>query len=216
MSPDGHCPRTLPPIVVLGVIAAFDAMAIDINLLTLRDTGRFSEQTPARRRRRLPCSSMEPQSDNFPKRSNRDMKNSLPAAAAFGHFVMKVNDIDASYQFYTKLGLRPFGIFPDLAIIELRGGTHILLFSKNDELPSSLSSSHLGQRGASFNEQLDLMIDGKSKSDLELYRATLVEKGLSVDAIAQDQFFGHDYFQLVDPDGNGITIYTSHTEELSV
>jgi uncharacterized glyoxalase superfamily protein PhnB len=121
-----------------------------------------------------------------------------------------VSDIDISYQFYTKLGLRPFGIFPDLAIIELRGGTHILLFSKNDELASSLSSSHLGQRGA--NEQLDLMIDGKSRSDLELYRATLMEKGLSIDAIAQDQFFGHDYFQLVDPDGNGITVYTSHTE----
>ena len=92
------------------------------------------------------------------------MSNDLPAAA-LGHFIMKVNDIDNSYQFYTKLGLRPFGIFPDLAIIELRGGTHILLFSKNDELASSLNSSHLGQRGASFNERLDLMIDGRSRSD---------------------------------------------------
>ena len=144
------------------------------------------------------------------------MNNNLPAAA-FGHFIMKVNDIDISYQFYTKLGLRPFGRFPDLAIIELRGGTHILLFSKNDELPSSLSSSHLGQRGgASFNERLDLMIEGKSRGDLEIYRTNLMEKGLSVDAIAQDQFFGHDYFQLADPDGNGITVYTSHTGELSV
>ena len=143
------------------------------------------------------------------------MKDNLPAAA-FGHFIMKVNDIGISYQFYAKLGLRPCGIFPDLAIIELRGGTHILFFSKNDELPFSLSSSHLGQRSASFNERLDLMIDGKSKSDLELYRATLMEKGLSVDAIAKDQLFGHCYFQLVDPDGNGITVYTSHTEELSV
>ncbi|HVB68627.1 MAG TPA: VOC family protein [Acetobacteraceae bacterium] len=142
------------------------------------------------------------------------MNNNSPAAV-FGHFIMKVNDIDVSYQFYTKLGLRPFGIFPDLAIIELRGGTHILLFRKEDKLLSSLSSSHLGQRGASFNERLDLMIDGKSRSELELYRTTLVERGLSVDAIAQDQFFGHDYFQLADPDGNGITVYTSHTEELS-
>ena len=49
------------------------------------------------------------------------------------------------------------------------------------------------------------MIDGKSRNNLELYRATLMENGLSADAIAQDQFFGHDYFQLVDPDGNGIT-----------
>jgi catechol 2,3-dioxygenase-like lactoylglutathione lyase family enzyme len=143
------------------------------------------------------------------------MNNNLPAAA-FGHFVMQVNDIDTSYQFYSKLGLRPFGKFPDLAIIELRGGTHILFFNKNDELPPSLSSSHLGQRGASFNERLDLMIDGKSRSDLELYRTTLVDKGLSVDAIAQDQLFGHDYFQLIDPDGNGITVYTSHTREFSV
>jgi catechol 2,3-dioxygenase-like lactoylglutathione lyase family enzyme len=146
---------------------------------------------------------------------DRTMNNTLPAAA-FAHFVLKVNDLDTSYQFYTTLGLRPFGILPELAIIELRGGTHILLFRKDDEVASSLNSSHLGQRGASFNERLDLMIDGKSRSDLELYRTTLMEKGLSVDAIAQDQFFGHDYFQLADPDGNGITVYTSHTGELSV
>src|ERR1700719_3195683 len=100
------------------------------------------------------------------------MTNNLPPAA-FGHFVMKVNDINISYQFYKKLGLRPFGIFPDLAIIELRGGTHILLFSKNDELAFSINSSHLGQRGASFSERLDLMIEGGSRDDLELYRTTL-------------------------------------------
>jgi hypothetical protein len=63
-----------------------------------------------------------------------------------------------------------------------------------------------------FNERLDLMIEGKSRGDLEIYRTNLMEKGLSVDAIAQDQFFGHDYFQLA----NGITVYTSHTGELSV
>jgi catechol 2,3-dioxygenase-like lactoylglutathione lyase family enzyme len=143
------------------------------------------------------------------------MNNNLPVAA-LGHFVMKVNDIDTSYQFYTNLGLRPFGIFPDLAIIELRGGTHILLFNKNDELPFSINSSQLGQRGAFFNERLDLMIDGKSRADLEQYRANLVEKGLSASAIGEDQFFGHDYFQLSDPDGNGITFYTSHTGELPV
>jgi uncharacterized glyoxalase superfamily protein PhnB len=69
---------------------------------------------------------------------------------------------------------------------------------------------------ALFNEQLDLMIDGKSRGDLEVYRTTLLEKGMSVDAIAQDQFFGHYYFQLADPDGNGITVYSSHRGELPV
>ncbi|WP_205905189.1 VOC family protein [Collimonas pratensis] len=143
------------------------------------------------------------------------MDNNLPAAA-LGHFIMKVNDINISYQFYTKLGLRPFGIFPDIAIIELRGGTHILLLNKNDELPSSLNSSHLGQRGDFLNERLDLIIEGKSRIELEAYRATLVEKGLTVDEIAQDKFFGHDYFRLADPDDNGITVYTSHSGELPV
>jgi catechol 2,3-dioxygenase-like lactoylglutathione lyase family enzyme len=143
------------------------------------------------------------------------MNNNLPAAA-FAHFIMKVDNVDISYQFYTKLGLRPIGIFPDLAIIELRGGTHILLFNKNDELPFSLTSSQIGQRGSFFSERLDLMIDGKSRSDLELYRTILIESGLSVDTIAQDKFFGHNYFQLADPDGNGITVYTSHTGELPV
>jgi catechol 2,3-dioxygenase-like lactoylglutathione lyase family enzyme len=143
------------------------------------------------------------------------MSNNLPAAA-FGHFVMKVSDIDTSYAFYAKLGLRPIGIFSDVAIIELRGGTHILLFNKNDELPFSLSPSRLGQRGGFSNERLDLMIDGKSKRDLELYRTSLMENGLPAAEIAPEQFFGHYYFQLRDPDGNGITVYTSHTGELPV
>jgi len=92
----------------------------------------------------------------------------------------------------------------------------MLFFNKNGELPFSLTSSHLGQRSAFFSERLDLMIDGKSKNELEVYRTTLMEKGLSVDAIAQDQLFGHYYFQLVDPDGNGVTVYTSHVGELPV
>jgi catechol 2,3-dioxygenase-like lactoylglutathione lyase family enzyme len=77
------------------------------------------------------------------------MSNSLPTVA-FGHFVLNVSNIDISYQFYTRLGLRPFGVYPDLAVVELRGGTHILLLSNKDELTSSLSSSHLGQRGGVF------------------------------------------------------------------
>jgi MFS transporter, DHA1 family, multidrug resistance protein len=47
MSPDGHCPRTLPLIVVLGVITAFDAMAIDLYLPTFRDIGRSFGANPA-------------------------------------------------------------------------------------------------------------------------------------------------------------------------
>ena len=46
MSSDGRCPRTLPLIVVLGVITAFDAMAIDLYLSTFRDIGRSFGANP--------------------------------------------------------------------------------------------------------------------------------------------------------------------------
>ena len=141
--------------------------------------------------------------------------DSLPAAA-LGHFVMKVANLGASYQFYADLGLRQIGIFPDVAIIELRGGTHILLFAENDEAAYPLTPSHLGQRAAFFNEHLDLLINGKTRAELEAYRATLLKNGIAAGEIAKEKFFGHDYFQLADPDGHGITIYTTHVGEAPV
>ena len=141
--------------------------------------------------------------------------DSLPAAA-LGHFVMKVANLGVSYQFYADLGLRPIGKFPDVAIIELRGGTHILLFPENDEAPFPLTSSRLGQRAAFFNEHLDLMINGKTRGELETYRAILLKNGIAAGEIAQESFFGHDYFQLADPDGHGITVYTTHAGEAPV
>jgi catechol 2,3-dioxygenase-like lactoylglutathione lyase family enzyme len=141
--------------------------------------------------------------------------DSLPAPA-LGHFVMKVANLGASYQFYADLGLRQIGIFPDVAIIELRGGTHILLLPENDEAPFTLTSSRLGQRGAFFNEHIDLMINGKTRGELEAYRATLLKNGIAAGEIAPEIFFGHHYFQLADPDGHGITVYTSHVGESPV
>jgi hypothetical protein len=58
MNSDGHRTHTLPLIVVLGVITAFDAMAIDLYLPAFRDIGRSfganpgTMQTVARRVRR--------------------------------------------------------------------------------------------------------------------------------------------------------------------
>ncbi len=141
--------------------------------------------------------------------------DSLPAAA-LGHFVMKVANLGISYQFYSYWGLRPIGRFPDVAIIELRGGTHILLFPENEEAPFPLTSSRLGQRTAFFNEQLDLLINGKTRGELEAYRAILLKKGIAAGEIAQERLFGHDYFQVADPDGHGITVYTSHAGESPV
>jgi catechol 2,3-dioxygenase-like lactoylglutathione lyase family enzyme len=141
--------------------------------------------------------------------------DSLPAAA-LGHFVMKVRDLAASYRFYGDLGLRQIGLFPDVAIIELRGGTHLLLFPESVEAPLPLTTSRLGQLGGLSNEQLDLLINGKTRSELEAYRARLLTTGIAAGVIAPEPFFGHHYFQLTDPDGHGITVYTTHVGDLPV
>ena len=101
--------------------------------------------------------------------------DSLPAAS-LGHFVMKVANLGVSYQLYADFGLRQIGIFPDVAIIELRGGTHILLFPENDEAPFQLTCSRLGQRAALFNERLDLMINGKTRGRARSVSCHFAEK----------------------------------------
>ncbi|MFS8148516.1 VOC family protein [Rhizobium sp. BR 249] len=138
------------------------------------------------------------------------MENRLPAAA-LGHFVMKVANVEASYEFYTGLGLRPFGTFPGLAVVELRGGTHMLLFQKDDDRVATLLNSHNGQRPDFSAEKIDLMIAGHAKADLERYRVSLIDKGYSPSSIADGELYGHHYFSLLDPDGNGISFYTSHS-----
>jgi hypothetical protein len=110
MNSDEHRPRTLPLIVVLGVITAFDATAIDLYLPGFRDIGRSRGANPGndanislrvRRGSRHRTTSEE----------DRNMNNNLPAAA-FGHFVLKVDDIDISYQFHAKLACVHLGYFP--------------------------------------------------------------------------------------------------------
>ena len=61
-----------------------------------------------------------------------------------------------------------------------------------------------------FAEQFDLMIKGKGLDELRKYRLELVSRGIAVGEIPDETFFGHHLFCIKDPDGNGITIYTSH------
>lgn len=143
------------------------------------------------------------------------MHDLLPAAA-LAHFVMKVENVETSYQFYSGLGLRPVDRFPGMAIVELRGGTHLLPVQKGNEQTDDLLNSHSGQRAEYHRETLDLMIAGHAKQDLETYREALVGKGYVPSEIADTSLYGHAYFSLPDPDGNGITFYTSHCSDKPV
>jgi catechol-2,3-dioxygenase len=138
-----------------------------------------------------------------------EMKTVVDAELAVGHLVLKVADLKSSCQFYSNLGLPPFAIDEKFAIVELRGGTHLLLFEvglAGEDVAESLT----GQFHERLSERFDLMIKGKGLNELKKYRLELISRGIAAGEIPHETFFGHHLFCIKDPDGNGITIYTSH------
>ena len=116
-------------------------------------------------------------------------------SVAIGHVILHARDVIVSAEFYTALGLRPIFKRPDLAILELRGGTHLLLFeAKSKPEPGPLRS-------------FDFMVD-----EIASTRASLEAAGMELTPLRDDHISGHQMFEVTDPDGNALTILSSHTE----
>ena len=147
--------------------------------------------------------------DQLVRRIMNEMQTVVDPGLAVAHLVFKVADLKSSCQFYANLGLPPFFIEEKIAIIELRGGTHLLLLEV-DLAAEGIAQSLTGQFHQRFSEQFDLMIKGKGLNELKKYRLELISRGIAAGEIPDETFFGHHLFCLKDPDGNGITIYTSH------
>jgi len=139
-----------------------------------------------------------------------EMKTVVNSELAVAHLVFKVADLKSSCQFYSNLGLPPFFTEEKIAIIELRGGTHLVLLSVDEPAGEDVAESVTGQFHKRFSEQFDLMIEGKNLDDLKKYRSELIGRGIAAGEIPDEAVFGHHLFCVKDPDGNGITIYTSH------
>jgi catechol-2,3-dioxygenase len=139
-----------------------------------------------------------------------ELKTVVDSELAVAHLVFKVADLKSSCQFYSNLGLPPFAIDEGVAIIELRGGTHLLLLEVDQLAGEGVAESLTGQFHKRFSEQFDLMIKGKGLNELKQYRLELIRRGIAAGEIPDETFFGHHLFCIRDPDGNGITIYTSH------
>ena len=139
-----------------------------------------------------------------------EMKTIVDPELAVAHLVFKVADLKSSCEFYSNLGLPPFAIDEEAAIIELGGGTHLILLSIDPLAGEDVAQSLTGQFHKKFSEQFDLMITGKGLNELKKYRLELISRGIAAGEIPDETFFGHHLFCIKDPDGNGITIYTSH------
>jgi len=115
-------------------------------------------------------------------------------ALAIGHVSLRVSDVARAAAFYEALGLRPVMKSPGLAICELRGGTHLMLFRAR------------GTPRKGPVRSFDFMVD-----DVEAFRAHLAAAGLEPADLRDDARGGHRYFEVSDPDGHALTVFSSHT-----
>lgn len=106
-----------------------------------------------------------------------------------GHVSMRTNVLDQSHAFMIALGLRPVGKFEDVAVLELRGGTHLVLLRTDQPL--------------SGTAPFDLMVE-----DLEATHERLTEIGLSPLPIVSGRI--HRSFTVRDPSGQDVAFNSSH------
>jgi catechol 2,3-dioxygenase-like lactoylglutathione lyase family enzyme len=106
-----------------------------------------------------------------------------------GHLVVSGRDLAASASFYEAIGMREVGVFDEVAIFELRGGTHLVV--RKDPNPEP------GPAG------WDLMVE-----DIAASHAEWTSKGLTLSPIEKGSI--HQAFTVTDPDGNTIKVSDSH------
>jgi hypothetical protein len=110
---------------------------------------------------------------------------------AVGHVRLNVVDVGAAARWLEAVGLRPIVTRDELAVLELRGGTHVVV-------RQGALSPEPGT-GAPF----DLMVD-----DVDATHQDYAAKGLSPTAIRRGRI--HDSFEVAGPDGWVFTVNSSH------
>jgi catechol 2,3-dioxygenase-like lactoylglutathione lyase family enzyme len=106
-----------------------------------------------------------------------------------GHISAGARDTAESARFYEAIGLRPVFVSDEFAVLELRGGTHILLRLDADLVAGPVS--------------FVFMVE-----DLGVTHAEWAVAGLAVSAISHRGV--HDSFTVTDPAGNVIRVSDSH------
>ena len=119
-----------------------------------------------------------------------DVTDQRPPVAV-GHVHLQVVDVGAAARWLETVGLRPIVTRDELAVLELRGGTHVVV--RQAEPPPTAGT------GAPF----DLMVD-----DIDAAHRDYADKGLSPSAIRRGRI--HDSFELAGPDGWIFTVNSSH------
>ncbi|MBT8437999.1 MAG: glyoxalase/bleomycin resistance/dioxygenase family protein [Gammaproteobacteria bacterium] len=112
-----------------------------------------------------------------------------------GHVAMYTLKVTESSEFMQKLGMRWVAGSDDFAVLEMRGGTHLVLTSD--------------QESALIRADFDLMVE-----DLDTAHARYLELGLEPGEIERGKI--HDSFEMREPGGTVITFNSSHVGKLPV
>ena len=109
---------------------------------------------------------------------------------AVGHVRLPCSDVAAAARWLETAGLRPIVTMEELAVLELRGGTHVVV--RKTEPPPAPGMA-----------PFDLMVD-----DIDAAHRDYAAKGLSPTLIQRGRI--HDSFEVAGPDSWTFTINSSH------
>ena len=114
-----------------------------------------------------------------------------------GHMFLATTDLEKTATFMRKLGMREIIQSESIVVLELRGGTHLLLEPTNDPIAPGSKAP------------FDLMVD-----DIDGSRENFEGLGLSPSRIEDDRF--HRSFMILDPSGYEITVNSNHVSSRPV
>lgn len=103
-----------------------------------------------------------------------------------GHMTLDAANPSALAEFYASVGMRPVVTMDHFAIIELRGGTHIIL-----------------RPGAGGQSTLDFIVE-----DIDDTHRVLADAGANPGPITRGN--PHDRFVATDPEGNTLYVNSTH------
>ena len=118
--------------------------------------------------------------------------NDTRPPVAAGHILMNVKDVAETTDFFETMGLRRVTHRDKFSVLELRGGTHLVVGARDDDVaPGTVAP-------------IDLMVD-----DLEATHAFCAAEGMAPTDITSGSI--HSSFYLDRPDGHRVKVTSSHT-----
>ena len=114
-----------------------------------------------------------------------------------GHIILQVRDVAASKAFLMKLGMRDVEPQASVGVLELRGGTHLVILPTDQPVANDTPAL------------FDLMVD-----DIEAAHVRYLEAGVDPSPMVSGKI--HTSFEIREPGGHVITVNSTHVSDQPV